>query len=579
MNKQRGFLSLAGIIIVVIFGLLSAYLASMAIRSSTSSTYLGSSKQAASIAESGLEQGHANLTVTTNPLASNRATCAGLTGNTSIATGVFSLAKANAADPYFVSTTLSTAIASGATPTTITLPSAVIASTFAPFGRVLIGREVFLYTRISGATLAGVSRAQDGTMASSHLVGAIVSQYQCTLQATGSSPDTVAPYPYGVRIYQQDVQQPMLIGVGLLRANAWNKSNAELAWGDMALTATSNTNGVNAINYHDAWAVGAKDTLGTIDSYHVSRLQGVTWTETTIQTAAVGSNAQRNAKTQDLNAVYATSEQEVWAVGTVASGAVPTNNSRLNILRWNNGTWCIIPTGGGGCGSLVISETGVTVGSASLFAIKTVDTNGDGIADRGFAAGGATTSYGFVMTYNGTTWSLQTTPALPAGTDQLNGLDITPNGASNPIEAFFVGRNEGNSAIVKYRIDSGTMALIGGGTINRIMNAVSVIDTDGDGLADFGCVVGANGTYTFFTSTFTASYQNIGTNANLTGVKVLSSTDIWAVGTLSGDAVSYHYDGTSWSAVTVSNASTSDFTAVSGIFPSNPSSYWVDLIQ
>lgn len=586
MNKQHGFLSLAGVVIIIIFGLLSAYLASMFIRSSTSSTYISSSKQQASLAETGLEVGLANLTLANIGTGStNRSSCAGLSVPiTSLSTGAYTVYSANNFQPYFVSNTLNTTIPASGTVSTITLNSA---SSFAPFGRVLIGREVFLYTGVSGSTLTGVQRAQDNTTATLHTggsstTGAIVSQYQCTLEANAAGPD--ASSPYARRLSRQDVQQPMLIGVGVTHANAWNPSTAELGWADMGLPTTTNTNGVDALNYHDAWAVGDKVSGGT--KYFVRRLQGTTWTQSVI--TAPGTGTRQQAKAQNLNAVYATSGEEAWAVGNAASGAVIATASQLNILHWlrSTNTWCVVPLSGTTCDSKLISETGVNTGNntPSLFAVKTVDTTGSGLASIGYAAGGKTNSYSFIMQYNGTTWSLLSSPALPANSGQINGLDFPLNGASNPKEVYFVGQTTTNnvSRIIKYNVTAGTMSLIGNGTTTQNMNAVSVIDTNGDGLADFGCAVGNNGIYTFFnSSSFTASYRQIAAGATLNAVKVLSTSDVWAFGFNSaGNAVGYHYNGTSWNLVgTVPNAATSDFSGMTAIFPRTPSSYWYDVIQ
>lgn len=473
--------------------------------------------------------------------------------------------------PQNASATLTQQLPTNTAPTTITVSNS---SAFAPHGRVLIGREVFQYGRKSDATntLANVTRAQDVSMAVAHVAGENVSQYQCTLSGTGTA-------SVGGRLvsreYQQGVQQPLLYAVGASGTiTSWNANTAELAWQTMASGTSSDINGLSVLNYHTGWAVGNSPAGIT---FNLERLQGSAWANVSIADSTHGVN---------LHAVDAPSESEAWAVGDPAS-------SKMIIYRWvrnisNDSTnWCVMP-----CGGKTFTAAS-NIQDSALYAVKTYDTNGDGYADAGFAAGvtagsgqgggqghgqGAencdeqglshggcggvfsttgegSTGGGIILYYSGTGWnSITAAPlnySLPSIVGQILGLDITPYGSNAPIEAFFVGRTSSDNSpkglITRLRMSGGASWNTTNNNFAQILHAVSVIDTNGDGLADFGCAVGRNGMVVTFDSSMATTTTTLPTTNTLNAVTVLNANDIWVAG---NGGVRFHYDGTSWVSIT-----------------------------
>lgn len=577
MNSQRGFLLIVAIVLLVIIGILSSAIVSLGVRAGIMPIYFNAKNKAVFLAESGLEQGKKNLT---EKILANRQTCVGLSNTTTMTGGKFKVVQANDAantiNPRYAFSTLSANISVSGTPGTITVTDS---SVFAPYGRVLIGREVFQYDRIQNTTtLAGITRAQDGSIAHAHISGTLVSQNQCTIKSTGNSPATS---PVGIRQYRQGIQQPTVFTAGLngtiLR---WNAAN-ELQW-DVQSPGTYNFNAISVINYHDGWAVADRESL---QINRLARLQGNGWTNFTLDMGSAN-------QAQNLYGVYATSANEAWAVGLSRPPSppsppdgggppIPPSGPALTILNWvrdgsnSNTNWCIIPNGGTSCNGKIYDDTGVANTAKDLFAIKTIDYSGDGFADVGFAAGGndgqagSGANRGTLLTYNGSQWSNVVLPANSIG--QLYGVDIIKNGTNAPVDAYFVGMSsmsgEGGKMI---RLRSGAWSV---STTTAQMNAISGVDTNNDGLADFVVAVGNGGLVYFFDSNFaiTANYTLSG---NLNGVIVLSPSDVWVAGS---GGVRWHYNGSNW----LLNASGgNDLKGISAVFPEKkPQSSWYDAID
>ena len=637
MKHQKGFLMIAAVIIIMALGLASSALVYMYMRTTESVPYLTSIPQTGLLAEESLEKGKSKLT---QPIIAERESCAGLKNivsnvSTTLSTAIpndstpATITVANNAQftaagcmlidnevfqytsqpnattfagvtrfpggvpashesntnvypspcstrpsPNQVSSTLSVAIASNTTPNSITVSET---SAFArDGGRVLIGREVFQYGRISDATtLTNIKRAQDESIAAAHVVGEQVSQYQCTVSGIGAQP-VIGTQPVGnilvSREYLQGVQQPLLYAVGASGTiTRWNSDTAELAWQTMTSGTTSNINGISVLNYHSGWAV-ANSPAGVTFNYE--RLQGGTWTNVSVPDSARGVN---------LYAVDAPSESEAWAVGDPASSNMIINRWVRN-LNNDSTNWCVMP-----CSGKTFTAAS-NIQNSALYAIKTYDTNGDGFADMGFAAGvtagsshsggkgngqGAlncspeglnhggcggdfsstgtgSTGPGVILYYSGTGWSSITKAPLnytqPSIIGQIQGLDITPYGNNPPIEAFFVGHtNTTKSIITRLRMSGGESWNTANNNFSQILRAVSVIDTNGDGLADFGCAVGDQGMVVTFNSSMATTVTTLPTTNSLNAVTVLNPNDIWVAG---DGGVRYHFDGTNWVSIT-----------------------------
>jgi hypothetical protein len=183
----------------------------------------------------------------------------------------------------------------------------------------------------------------------------------------------------------------------------------------------------------------------------------------------------------DLNAVSPSSDTNAWAVGVVKS-------SNLTIVNWNGTAWQATPVAGACTGQ---DLTGVaTLSTAEAWAV--------GKRYRPACANSGNYRY-TVMKWNGSSWSLLTPASSPA----------IPSDAAG----------------------------------NTDLNAISMIDSNGNGAADFGFAVGNTGTVLSYNgSTWAASSS--GSVDNLLGVSVVSANEAW-IATSAGKILKWN--GSSWS--------------------------------
>lgn len=557
MSSQRGYLIITALVMIVLFGLLTAFVTSMIVSNSVMTIHLSQTGDAGFYAETGLELGRFNLTI---PQISSRQSCSGLSGSGPLGSGMVQVTlatdAANTINPRYAFSTLSSAISSGSNPSTISVSNS---SVFAPFGRVLIGREVFEYKYIAnGSTLGGVSRAENDTFAHTHSSGTLVSQYQCTMSGTGYLPTAS---PYAQRNYQQGIQQPAVFAAGtsgnLLR---WNSDTSELAWETMS-TGSFSYNDISIVNYHEGWAVANRQSGSRI---RVGRLQGNSWTDYTINFS----------RARDLNGVYATSANEAWAVGDRGSG------NSLFILRWvrdgsNSSTnWCQLP-----CSGKTVSTSGTSNQERHLFDVKAIDTTGSGYASQGFAVGGRNGTgggnRGIILSYNGTQWSNFSMPSSSNRIGRLYGVELIENGTNAAVDAYFVGRSSQNNSEGKLfrRRNNSYSSVV---TTTSRMLAVSAVDTNGDGYADFGVAVGENGVAYTFDGNFNVSGPFTIGSSDLTDVAVLATDNVWII---ADNGTSYHFNGSTIEtyATGFSGSSLNGIDAVDA--KSNAAVGWLDVIN
>ena len=92
--------------------------------------------------------------------------------------------------------------------------------------------------------------------------------------------------------------------------------------------------GVKTLSTSDAWVVGSRSTVGSLDSM-AARWNGTSWTPvaTPIPDGQLGSQ---------LNAIDGTSSSNLWAVGQAGGGDYQV--SQPIILRWNGSAWSAVAT-------------------------------------------------------------------------------------------------------------------------------------------------------------------------------------------------------------------------------------------
>jgi trimeric autotransporter adhesin len=540
-NNQAGFLLMVCVFILVVVGFIGLSAVYMYAGGSGATANFMMAEQAFDDAVSGLEKGSRYILTPSLTTPAPRLTCAGVAGNanltnSAIGAGSFTVTPVSG-NYYRANVALGTAM-------TTTSTSIDVASTtgFAPVGRVQIDGEIIDYTTLTSTAFTNISRGSAYTTPSAHTAGTFVSQYQCTLDSKAGVPSIAAPVV--TQEIQRGQQEQDAWAAGVVNGNTfvfahWNNPT-ELVWTNASVTNTTSKNtilGMTMLSNAEGWAVG---TINNTTFNIVHYLNG-TWTPYTSLTAT--------CNTQTLNAVSAVSSQEAWAVGnTFLPTICVLGSASLTVLHWNGTTWAALST------STTPSIPAAASTNQNLNDVKTLDTDGNGKANLGFAVGAA----GYILQYNGTTWTKATSPTTQA----LNGVFIVSTS-----EAWAVGAA---GVIIKW---NGTSWSTFTSPTTTALNSVKMVDSNGNGTADFGCAVGNNGVVAFYNGTSWALQSPGG--SNLFDCIVFSANDVWAVG-VAGRVV--HWDGSGvWNTGT-SNVTTQLNTASKVYARTHPYSNWVQVL-
>lgn len=517
MRKQQGYFLILAVIFVMVIGVMGTIIAyTFAGRANISAAqYQG--WQAFYIAESGLEIA-SRLLVGTSRVSGQERTCANLTGyslvtHAAVLNGTFT-ATAVGGGLYSAATTLSAGI-------TATSNSLTVASVtgMASHGRVRIEGEAIDYAAISGTTLTGLNRGMAGTTASSHASGVSVSQSVCLVNVQAGIPSIAAPK------YSRQLEMAVEIlngssdiwAVGTRHRNQfsiirWNTPLPSV-WNDVSpgadLTNREDLNAVSLSSTTNGWAVGTQKGSNFTMVYWNGSLP---WVASPLAGACSG---------QDLLGVAVTSTAEAWAVGArYRPACAASGNYRYTLLKWNGSTWTVLTP------STSPSIPTDAAANPNLNGVSVFDSNGDGFAEVGFAVGDS----GRILRYTGTTWSAST-----VGSANLLAVSVV-----SATEAWAVGAS---GTILKW--NGSSWSAVTSPTTNQL-NGISMVDSNGDGVAEAGWAVGNSGTIIYYNGSTWAA-QTSGTTRTVSGVVALSSATAYAVGASNTLLL---YSSGSWTAAT-----------------------------
>jgi hypothetical protein len=510
-KKQAGYFLVVAVIFIVSLGALGILMTTPAGNRSNTSVNALQGLKAFYNAGSGLEIITRLLSMGTLTGSPARLTCAQVNGNASTTNaslngGTFTVTTPSGG-PTYASTSLSSA--AGLTDTTINLTSTAGLSAQ---GRVMIDREAIDYLALSGNTLINVTRGAANTVASAHLNGITVTQYQCAVQSEAGIPSVASP-TY-LKTLQTAVQLEDGWAVGNSNGNNytlqnWNRLTAG-AWTSQALASggTSSNANMMAVDFlanGEGWAMGTASTSGAFVTAHY---QGSSWTKNLISGACT---------TQNLLGVSLVSTQEGYAVGTnyASNGGCGTGGTqRYTIMKGNGTTWSLLTP------STTPSIPADSASNQTLNAVKVIDTNGDGVGDFGFAVG----NNGTILQYNGSSWVRSSSGT----TNNLFGVTVGPG------YAFAAG-----AAGTLLEWSGSSWAAIGSDLTGQI-NDVKVIGV-GTAWPNFGVTVTNNGYVTVTLNGNVTIAQPVTTSLN--AIAIINTNDVWVVG---NGGVTLHWDGSSW---------------------------------
>lgn len=515
MRKQQGFMILIAVIFILVMGVMGTIIAFMFANRARVSAAVYNGMDAFYIAESGLGASTRYISRPSLSTSPTRVACGSITGHAQLTAASMSNGQftATASAPSLVATTLSGGITSSATSLTV-----ASAASLASRGRIVIDREVIDYAGKSGNTLLSLTRGADNTSASSHASSASVSQFQCNISSTGAVPSIASAS------YQRDLSWGVQLQDGWVvgdrqgnnyRIYRWN-GNTELTWTNESFSAGGSSDrgdlyGVDMLDYAFGWAVGERANNGAIMLYW----NGSSWSKSLFSSACNG---------QDFRSVSLVSSTEGWVVGLryKAGCSGGGKKRRYTVLQWNGSSWSLLTP------SSSPSIPNDHKDNRDLYGVHVIDTNGDGAGNVGFAVGDS----GDVLQYNGSNW----TAVSSSTSNDLRGVFVVSSS-----EAWAVGAS---GTIIRW---NGSSWSTYSSPTSTQLNAISMLDTDNDGLAEFGVAVGENGLILTYNGSSWSS-TTAGSN-DLDAVAVLTTNDVWAAGQ---NGQLYHYDGSSWNASSIS---------------------------
>ena len=283
--------------------------------------------------------------------------------------------------------------------------------------------------------------------------------------------------------------------------------------------------GVADISPTDAWAVGQVNEGLAHPGQVIEHWNGAQWSVFQGPTLPSGSDPL-------LNGMSAVSANDIWAVGSLLDHDLEV----LNFLfeHWDGTSW---------------TATAIESGDASLLAVS-ADASDDAWA-VGFSGPENDTSRTLVMHWDGASWKRVESPSVGSGANQLNGvLALAPDN----VWAVGFSTHSPTPPPGQYRVPTKTLIEHYDGTSWSVVSSPNV---------------GPN-----------SQYQS----NDLLGITAVSSTNIWAFGSLdaangSGNVrtLLLNWDGNTWSVAPSPNPTKGDFlddVLFAGVVPS-PGNVWI----
>ncbi len=301
-------------------------------------------------------------------------------------------------------------------------------------------------------------------------------------------------------------------------------------------TGNNDLNGVAVVSATDVWAVGSYNN-GSGDQTLVEHWNGTAW--------SVVSSPNPGTTYDDLGGVAVVSTNDVWAVGSYSN----SSGGQTLVEHWNGTSW-----------SVVASPNPTTNGSF-FYAVAAVSVND--VWAVGFYYNNSFAPQTLVEHWNGTSWSVVSSPNVGTG-DSLFGVAAV---SANDVWAvgYYANGGSGVTRTLVEHWNGSSWSVVSSpnvGTGANVLNGVAVASAnDVWAVGSYSNSSGALQTLVEHwngTSWSVVSSPNMGAGDYLFGVAVVSATDVWAVGDYGNGGGAFqtlveHWNGTAWSVVSSPN--------------------------
>ena len=536
MQKQQGFLSMVVVVLIVLTGFV-AVSAMHAYSSEVNATTLNNvGRQAFFAAEAGVQRASYYLLAKDESvrLSCDNNDVKALVGNVNL-----TVASLNDDDAQFTVTNqhpsgsiyqVNSAVLNGSVSESDKTFNVNSTIGYASSGFFVAGQEVIQYGGITVNSFTGLLRGALGSAAAAHASGASLSQDQCSLLSTGVVKDFSNPQTkrsIGFNTVKIPAFDGWVVGKdtgGDARVARFNQPIAGVWNYQLAAGINKELRGVSMANENIGWAIGKR--LTGPRRFNIIHWNGSNWSEISIQPPTSSNNY-----ILDLNSVSAVSDHDVWVVG---KGYQNTWPYYYTIVHYDGSQWCLLGPGGQGCTAMTNVQAADS--NHDLKSVHVIDTNDDGMGDFGFAVG---ENAKFVR-FNGSSWI-----EMAMGGNELKGVFVVSTS-----EAWAVGKKNSvwrwnGSSWAKLHGSTG----LGGISGNPEWRSVYMLDTNGDGLADDGWMVGKSNNAARYSPASGGQWTTMKTSGmgHLNGVAMFASNDVWAVAD-GGDMA--HWDGSAWTRTT-----------------------------
>jgi hypothetical protein len=311
----------------------------------------------------------------------------------------------------------------------------------------------------------------------------------------------------------------------------WNGTSWSVVSSPNPSGAFSQLRSVTAVSSADVWAVGYDST--TSDFTLIEHWNGSSW-------SIVSSP---NQGSDQLNGVAAISSGDVWAVGQLAG-----SNGGTLTEHWNGSSWKVVSSP---------SPTGLFTQLDAVAAVSSTDVWAAGYYLQ--TSSSVSQYQTLIEHFNGSSWSIVASPNPPfTGGNQLYGV-----AAITGSNVWAVGNAGDNTLTVNW--NGSSWAIVGSpnaGQASDFLNGVAAIaSNDVWTVGRYTSTPGSTLTEHWNGASWSivASPNQTGLVSSLQAVAAVSSGDVWAVGYYynSNDVqqtLVEHWNGTSWSIVPSPNA-------------------------
>ena len=299
----------------------------------------------------------------------------------------------------------------------------------------------------------------------------------------------------------------------------WNGAQWQIVQSPSPGTDYNTLTGVAAVSANNVWAVGWQANLGVSQTL-VEHWNGTKWS--VVKSPSPGSID------NEFFGVAAISASNVWAVGFIANNTATGSVEQTLVEHWNGTKWSVVKSPSPGSQSDTLASVAAT-SATNVWAVGFY-ANSDGIWRS------------LTEQWNGTHWSIVKSPSPGSQISYL--YSVAAISASN---AWAVGYADSQTLIERWNGTRWSVVKSSGpGSVSNLL--IGVAAASASDIWTVGTYEDSSFTFYTLTEHWNGSQWSVvpspspgSTNTQLSGVTVVSPTNVWAVGHADSNTLTEHY--------------------------------------